>query len=115
MQDKEFRRFTPLKDTEALERLIKEKGLSREDLTLLLESIKLDAKETKIKITPFRKYTTRDKEKMEADMANYFLEIIKENRYPVSYARAVVSKLCYLLEKDSWEVEAISMYEPYQP
>lgn len=112
MQNIEFRRFTPLKDTEALERLIKEKGLSREDLTLVLESIKLDAKD---KIIPFRKYTVRDKDQMTTDMAAYFLETIKDNRYPVTYARAVVSKLCYMLEKDSQEVEAIAMGEPYQP
>lgn len=40
MSNTEWRHFTPLKDTEILEKMMKEKGLSREDLTLIFESIR---------------------------------------------------------------------------
>lgn len=42
MSTTEWRRFTPLKDTEALENMMKEKGLSREDLTLIFESLDIN-------------------------------------------------------------------------
>lgn len=41
--EKELRRFIPLGDTAAVKKLIKEKGLSREDLILILTTVKLRA------------------------------------------------------------------------
>lgn len=42
--EKELRRFMPLGDTAAVEKLIKEKGLSREDLTLIFSSLDINHK-----------------------------------------------------------------------
>lgn len=39
-----WRRFIPLKDTAELEKLIKEKELSREDLTLIFSSLDINRK-----------------------------------------------------------------------
>lgn len=39
-----WRRFVPLKDTSEVERLINEKELSREDLTLIFESLDINHK-----------------------------------------------------------------------
>ena len=41
-EKREWRRFIPIQDTTELEKLIKRKELSHEDLTLILKSIKLN-------------------------------------------------------------------------